>query len=95
LKLVSWAKHVLAVPVLRKAAVLAPEGTRRRVDKWKTGFWKIARAADVPVLCVAFDYPNRCVRIGPLMRCTDDFDVDMVGIRAWYRPFMGKNRGTV
>jgi 1-acyl-sn-glycerol-3-phosphate acyltransferase len=75
--------------------VLAPEGTRRRVDKWKTGFWKIARAADVPVLCVAFDYPNRCVRIGPLMRCTDDFDVDMVGIRAWYRPFMGKNRGTV
>jgi hypothetical protein len=44
---------------------------------------------------VAFDYPNRCVRIGPLMRCTDDFDVDMVGIRAWYRPFMGKNRGTV
>ena len=75
--------------------VLAPEGTRRRVDKWKTGFWKIARAADVPVLCVAFDYPNRCVRIGPLMRCSDDFDLDMVGIRAWYRPFMGKNRGTV
>ena len=32
---------------------------------------------------------------GPLMRCSDDFDLDMVGIRAWYRPFMGKNRGTV
>jgi len=75
--------------------VLAPEGTRRRVDKWKTGFWKIARAADVPVLCVAFDYPNRCVRIGPLMRCSEDVEVDMVVIRAWYRPFMGKNRGTV
>lgn len=75
--------------------VLAPEGTRRRVEKWKPGFWKIARAADAPVVLVAFDYPNRCVRIGPLMRCSEDFDVDMVAIRAWYRPFMGKNRGTV
>ncbi|GAB3739254.1 lysophosphatidylcholine acyltransferase [Silanimonas algicola] len=75
--------------------VLAPEGTRRRVDKWKTGFWKIARAADVPVLCAAFDYPNRCVRIGPLVRCSDDVDADMAAIRDWYRPFMGKNRGTV
>lgn len=75
--------------------VLAPEGTRRRVDKWKTGFWKIARAADVPVLCAAFDYPNRCVRIGPLMHCSDDLEADMAAIRAWYRPFMGKNRGTV
>jgi len=75
--------------------VLAPEGTRRRVDKWKTGFWKIARAADVPVLCAAFDYPNRCVHIGPLMRCSDDLEADMARIRAWYRPFMGKHRGTV
>ena len=75
--------------------VLAPEGTRRRVEKWKTGFWKIARAADVPVLCAAFDYPNRCVRIGPLMRCSDDLEADMARIREWYRPFMGKNRGTV
>jgi 1-acyl-sn-glycerol-3-phosphate acyltransferase len=74
---------------------LAPEGTRRRVDKWKTGFWKIARAADVPVLCVAFDYPSRCVRIGPLMRCSGDPAADMAAIRAWYRPFMGKHRGTV
>ena len=75
--------------------VLAPEGTRRRVEKWKSGFWKIARAADVPVLCAAFDYPNRCVRIGPLMRCSDDLDADMARIRAWYAPWQGKNRGTV
>ena len=75
--------------------VLAPEGTRRRVEKWKTGFWKIARAADVPVLCVAFDYPNRCVRIGPLLRCSEDFEADIGSIREWYRPFIGKHRGTL
>lgn len=75
--------------------VLAPEGTRQRVAQWKTGFWKIARAADVPVLCVAFDYPNRRVVIGPLLRCGDSVGADMTRIREWYRPFMGKNRGTM
>jgi 1-acyl-sn-glycerol-3-phosphate acyltransferase len=74
--------------------VLAPEGTRRRVEQWKNGYWKIARAADVPVLCVAFDYPNRRVEIGPLMRCSDSLEADMARIRDWYRPFMGKHRGT-
>ena len=68
----SWRAQVAAS--LRQADrmwfVLAPEGTRRRVDTWKSGFWKIARAADVPVLCIAFDYPSRCLTIGPLLHCT-------------------------
>ena len=38
---------------------LAPEGTRKRVERWKTGFWKIARAADVPILRMYFHYPDR------------------------------------
>lgn len=74
--------------------VLAPEGTRRRVEHWKTGFWKIARAADVPVCCVAFHYPTKTIEVGPLLHCTDDLAADMARIRAWYRPFMGKHRGT-
>ena len=73
--------------------VLAPEGTRRRVDTWKSGFWKIARAADVPVLCIAFDYPSRCLTIGPLLHCTASLEDDMALIKAWFRPFMGKHRG--
>lgn len=79
----------------RQWFLLAPEGTRRRVDRWKTGFWNIARAAGVPVLCVAFDYPSRRVEIGPLLRCSDSLDTDMARIRDWYQPFMGKNRDTV
>ncbi len=75
--------------------VLAPEGTRRRVDQWKHGFWKIARAADVPVCCVAFDYPSRTVQIGPVVHCSDDLAADMAIIRDWYRPFVGKHRGTI
>ena len=73
---------------------LAPEGTRKRVERWKTGFWKIAKAADVPVLRMYFHYPDRIVGFGPLFHLTDDMDADIAALRAWYRPFQGKNRDT-
>lgn len=75
--------------------LLAPEGTRRQVTEWKNGFWKIARAAEAPVLCVAFDYPSRTIRIGPLLVMGEDLAAEMARVRAWYRPFVGKNRGTL
>ena len=70
---------------------LAPEGTRKRVERWKSGFWKIARGADVPVLPVYFHYPDKVIGIGPLLTLTDDFAADMARIRAWYAPWKGKN----
>jgi 1-acyl-sn-glycerol-3-phosphate acyltransferase len=72
---------------------LAPEGTRKRVEKWKTGFWKIARAAEVPVLPVYFHYPDKVIGVGPLWTLSDDFSADMARIRAWYAPWQGKNHG--
>jgi 1-acyl-sn-glycerol-3-phosphate acyltransferase len=74
---------------------LAPEGTRRRVEKWKPGFWKIARSADVPVLPIYFHYPDRVIGVGPLWRMTDDFAADMARVRAWYAPWQGRHRGSV
>lgn len=74
---------------------LAPEGTRRRVEQWKSGFWRIARAAEVPVLCVYFHYPEKVIGIGPLLQMSESLDEDMAQIREYYRPWMGKNRGTV
>lgn len=88
-----------AVDTLRKRdrrwLVLAPEGTRRRVDTWKSGFRHIARAAQVPVFCAAFHYPDRHIILGEVFAMSDDADADMARIRQWYRPFVGKNRGTV
>lgn len=46
--------------------MLAPEGTRKRVERWKHGFWKIAKYADVPVLPVYMDYPSKTIGIGDL-----------------------------
>ncbi len=73
---------------------LTPEGTRRQVETWKAGFWKIARAADVPIVMAYFHYPEKRIGIAQVFHTTDDFQQDMAQIRAWYRPWMGKNRGT-
>lgn len=72
---------------------LAPEGTRKKVYKWKTGFWHIARAARVPILPVYFHYPQRTIGLGPLFQPSDNLDGDMTRIRAFYAQWRGKNRG--
>jgi 1-acyl-sn-glycerol-3-phosphate acyltransferase len=74
--------------------VIAPEGTRRRVERWKSGFWRIARGANVPVCCVYFHYPEKHIGVGEVFTMTDDLDADMARIRTFYRPWIGKNRGT-
>ena len=58
---------------------LSPEGTRSSVDRWKTGFHRIAHAADVPIMAVALDYGPRRIRFGPVVHPSDDMDRD-VGI---------------
>jgi 1-acyl-sn-glycerol-3-phosphate acyltransferase len=72
---------------------LAPEGTRQAVERWKSGFWKIARRADVPVFCVWFHYPDKVIGLGPMVELTDDMDADLVRIRAMFKGRVGKNRG--
>lgn len=73
---------------------LAPEGTRKPVERWKPGFWRIAKAADVPVLPAYFHYPEKIIGIGEPFRLSDDMNADIVRIRTWYRPWQGKHHGT-
>jgi 1-acyl-sn-glycerol-3-phosphate acyltransferase len=72
---------------------IAPEGTRKRVEHWKPGFWKIAKAADVPVVPGYFHYPDKLIGIGPPFALSDDMPADIARIRAWYRPWQGKHHG--
>ncbi|MDZ4813113.1 MAG: 1-acyl-sn-glycerol-3-phosphate acyltransferase [Pseudomonadota bacterium] len=72
--------------------VLAPEGTRRRVERWRTGFWHIARQADVPVCCLYLHYPEKTFGIGPVLEMSDDMHADIAKLRAYYEPFQGKHR---
>lgn len=72
---------------------IAPEGTRKAVKKWRTGFWHIARAAEVPILPLYFHYPERTIGVGPLFHTSDDVEVDLQRLRAFYAPWRGRNRG--
>lgn len=63
---------------------LAPEGTRRRVPRWKRGFYYIALGAGVPIVLGAPDYARKRIIIGPTIQPTGDIEADMARIRAFY-----------
>lgn len=71
---------------------IAPEGTRKPVRRWRSGYWHIAHAAGVPIFTVAFHYPDKTIHLGPLFETSADMDADTVRLRAWYAPFKGKHR---
>jgi 1-acyl-sn-glycerol-3-phosphate acyltransferase len=71
--------------------VIAPEGTRRRVERWKTGFYHIARGAGIPIVPVALDWGTRSIRIGDAMLPTGDVERDIASLQAWYSSVRGKN----
>ena len=72
---------------------IAPEGTRRHVPQWKSGFWRIAHDAGVPIFPAAFNYPDKTIRLGPLLHTTNDMAADTARLRAFYAPFQGKYHG--
>lgn len=62
-----------------------PEGTRKYVPKWKSGFWYIAKRAQVPVQLIAVDYARRATVFGPVMTLTDDKDKDIQTMRTHFK----------
>ena len=70
---------------------IAPEGTRRWVERWKPGFWHIARNAGVPVIPAYFDYAHKVIGIGPPFELSDDMQADIARIQRWYKPYKGRN----
>ena len=69
---------------------LAPEGTRGKTRGWKTGFYRIAEGAGVPVVFGFFDYKNRRLGFGPSMSLSGDMEADMIIIRSFYASVNGK-----
>ncbi len=69
---------------------IAPEGTRKKVKDWKTGFYYIAKTADVPIVMIAFDFGKKRVKISKRMYPTGDKERDFDKIRAFYKEVTGK-----
>lgn len=63
---------------------IAPEGTRSKVEAWKSGYWHIARAAGVPIVPVGLDFGRRAAVIGPVRSTTDSLEED----EAFFKQFL-------
>jgi len=70
---------------------IAPAGTRKRVIRWKTGFYHIACGAQVPIALGFLDYRRKVGGIGPLVYPTGNITADMQTIRNFYEGVTGKN----
>ena len=64
--------------------VITPEGTRSKVTRWKTGFYHIARMANVPIVLSYLDYENKKGVVGKIMYPSDDIEADMAEIMEFY-----------
>jgi 1-acyl-sn-glycerol-3-phosphate acyltransferase len=71
--------------------IVPPEGTRSKTRYWKTGFYHIAVAAQVPIVMAYMDYERKISGLGPMFVPTGDLEADMLRIKAFYAPFKGKN----
>jgi 1-acyl-sn-glycerol-3-phosphate acyltransferase len=71
--------------------IVPPEGTRSKTRHWKTGFYHIARSAEVPIVMAFMDYGTKRSGLGALFEPTGDVDADLAAIKAFYKPFKGKN----
>ncbi|MBP6730837.1 MAG: lysophospholipid acyltransferase family protein [Chitinophagales bacterium] len=70
---------------------LSPEGTRKYVAKWKTGFYYIALQAHVPIVLAFLDYEKKQAGIGPTFYPTGNAEQDIEAIKAFYRTIKGRH----
>lgn len=69
---------------------LAPEGTRKKVKALRTGFYYIAKKAQVPIVMVAFDYGKKQVKFSEPLWTTDNINLDFRKVRQFFKGVKGR-----
>ena len=69
---------------------IAPEGTRKKVSEWKTGFYYIALKANVPIIPVAFDHANKEIRYETPFYPTGNIEEDLKFLESHYKGVIGR-----
>lgn len=77
----------------RLAIAIAPEGTRAAAPFWKSGFYRIAHDAEVPVVLAFIDYATKTAGVGPTVELTGNADADMAFIAEFYADKHGRRPG--
>ena len=74
----------------RVILALSPEGTRSKTEYWRSGFYHIARLAEVPIHFAYINYPTKTIGAEPGFIPTGDMDADMARIREFYQDKRGR-----
>ena len=69
---------------------MAPEGTRKKVENWRTGFYYIAKAANVPIIMFTLDFEHKQNKISEPFYPTDDMEADFKFMKAFFKGVKGK-----
>jgi 1-acyl-sn-glycerol-3-phosphate acyltransferase len=69
---------------------LAPEGTRKKVEQWRTGFYYIAKAAHVPIIMFTLDFEHKQNKISEPFYPTDDMEADFAFMKNYFDGVKGK-----
>ena len=74
----------------RMFLTITPEGTRKKVTRWKRGFHQLVQRTNAPLLLGALDYKKKHIILGNAFAITDDFNADMKEIGKFYKDVSGK-----
>jgi len=69
---------------------ISPEGTRKKVDKIKSGWYYIAKGANVPIIMSRFDWEKKEVTFSPPFYVSDDYDKDVEHLISFFKGAKGK-----
>ena len=69
---------------------ITPEGTRNYNDNWRTGFWHIAKEANVPLVPASFDYPTKRIIWNEPFYTSNSKEQDIEKLKAIFRQYQGK-----
>ena len=69
---------------------MAPEGTRSKTERWRTGFLRIAEAVDAKIFVAAFDFKTKRIVLDKFFQPSDDMQKDLENLKIYYQQFAGK-----
>jgi len=69
---------------------MAPEGTRAKTEKWRTGFLRIADAVDARIFVAAFDFKMKRIVLDKFFQPSDDIQKDLENLKIYYKQFTAK-----
>jgi len=69
---------------------MAPEGTRSKTERWRTGFLRIAQAVDAKIFVAAFDFKTKRIVLDKFFQPSDDMQKDLENLKIYYQQFTAK-----